>query len=384
MTDLSGKSFSVKGWCPGALRPMSSGDGLVLRIRPRLAHLTTTQLAGIAQAALTHGNGIIELTARANVQLRGVTAQSHAPLIAALDALGLIDPDTQVESHRNVVLNPFWQGAQNAALAAQLYTALLHGPDLPGKFGFALDTGALRVLANTSSDIRIERAATGGLILRADGAPGGQAVTVDEAVPLAMRMAEWFVASGGIREGRGRMATHPKAGMPFDTTQAPAAPAATAAPGTTPHGALVGFEFGILRAEVLAEIAEIAGLAGSVRITPWRMLLLQGAAVPTHPALITAADDPRLRVLACTGAPGCPQALQETRALARRLAAAVPPGKLLHVSGCGKGCAHPGPADLTLSASRHGFTLLKDARAGGCGPVMAAQDITLETLRKAL
>ena len=27
----------VKGWCPGAHRPMMSGDGLVVRIRPRLA-----------------------------------------------------------------------------------------------------------------------------------------------------------------------------------------------------------------------------------------------------------------------------------------------------------------------------------------------------------
>ncbi len=85
--------FSIKGWCPGALRPMQSGDGLVVRIRPRMAHLTAAQLTGVAEAALRHGNGILELTARANLQLRGVTAQSHAPLIAALDALGLIDPD---------------------------------------------------------------------------------------------------------------------------------------------------------------------------------------------------------------------------------------------------------------------------------------------------
>ncbi len=28
--------WEIKGWCPGALRPMQSGDGLVVRIRPRL------------------------------------------------------------------------------------------------------------------------------------------------------------------------------------------------------------------------------------------------------------------------------------------------------------------------------------------------------------
>jgi precorrin-3B synthase len=373
--------FAIKGWCPGALRPMESGDGLVVRIRPRLAEVSSAQVLGVAQAALTHGNGIIELTARANVQLRGVTEQSHAPLIAALDSLGLIDPDAVTESHRNVVLSPFWAGDETAALAADLYQALRHGPDLPSKFGFGIDLGDLLVLADTSCDIRFERGASGGLILRADGAEGGQAVTRQDAVAQAMAMAEWFAASGGITQGRGRMAVHPKGDMPFDTSQASAANAPSAVPGMTRQGALVAFEFGILRAEVLAELAY---LAPSIRITPWRMVVLQGAGLPDNPALITTPNDPRLRVLACTGAPDCPQALQETRPLARRLAPFVPQGKLLHVSGCGKGCAHPGTADLTLSATRQGFAILPKARAGGVGPVMAPQNITFETLGKAL
>ncbi len=373
--------FTVKGWCPGALTPMESGDGLVVRIRPRMAELSSAQLRGIAAAALRYGNGIVELTARANVQLRGVTAQSHGALIAALDELALIDPDAQSESHRNVVISPFWRGPEVASLATDLYSALRQGPDLPNKFGFAVDMGSTRVLADTSADIRIERGAAGALILRADGALGGQAVTLTDAVPQAMRMAEWFAASGGIREGRGRMASHPKTDMPFETNAEPAPIAMAAAPGQTSDGALIGFEFGTLRAEVLVEIAT---MTDSVRVTSWRMLLLVGAQAPAHPALITQSDDARLRVLACTGAPGCPQALQETRSLARRLAPNVPMGKLLHVSGCGKGCAHPGPADLTLSATRHGYAILPNAKAGGLGPVLTAHEITSETLRKVM
>ena len=373
--------FDIKGWCPGALRPMESGDGLVVRIRPRMAQMTAAQVLGVAEAALSHGNGIIELTARANVQLRGVTEQSHKPLIAAFDDLGLIDPDAVTESHRNVVLSPFWAGEETAILTAELYQALRQGPDLPSKFGFGIDLGDQRVLADTSCDIRLERGASGGLILRADGALGGQAVTRQDAVPQAMAMAEWFVKSGGVTQGRGRMAAHPKADMPFDTSQVSAAKAPSAVAGMTPHGALVGFEFGSLRAELWAELAS---LAPAMRITPWRMVLLQGAGLPDHPVLITTPNDPRLRVRACTGAPACPQALQETRALARRLAPFVPQGKLLHVSGCGKGCAHPSVADITLSATRQGYAILPKARAGGLGPVMAAQDITYETLSKAL
>ena len=373
--------FTLKGWCPGALRPMQSGDGLVVRIRPRLARLTAAQLRGIAAASLTHGNGVIDLTARANLQLRGVTEASHGPLLADLDALGLIDPDAQTESHRNVVVTPFWLGAEVQNLAETLYTALRSGPELPGKFGFALDIGEKRVLADTSADIRLESGAKG-LILRADGATGGQRVSLATAVPEALRMAVWFLTSGGAANGRGRMAEHlTRVSPPFDTTQIPYEKAVAQVPGLTAIGALIAFEFGTLRAELLADLAD---LSPAIRVTPWRMLLVEAATVAPRPGIITEPDDPRLRVLACTGAPGCPQGLQETRKLARRLAPAVPLGKLLHISGCGKGCAHSRPADLTLSGTPRGFALLPGARAGGLGPVLRPEGITLETIAKAM
>lgn len=370
-------SFKVQGWCPGAHRPMLSGDGLVVRVRPRLARLTPSQAQGLAQAALTHGNGLIEVTARANLQLRGVSAAAHAPLLDDLAALGLLDASEAEERHRNVVLTPFWD-AEAAGLATQLYLALKSGPDLPGKFGFAIDTGASRVLADTSADIRIERGAQG-LILRADGAAGGQGVTVDTAVPLAMQMAEWFAASGGITAGRGRMAAHlARAALPFDTWAKPAQEAPAAAPGPTALGTLVGVEFGILRAETFAALA-----ASAIRITPWRMLVVEGP-VRDAPGLITDPADPRLRVLACTGAPGCPQALQPTRDLARALAPAVPPGKRLHVSGCAKGCAHPGRADLVLVGAETGFGLSQAARASDAPEsYLAPADLTPDLISKA-
>ena len=76
------------------------------------------------------------------------------------------------------------------------------------------------------------------------------------------------------------------------------------------------------------------------------------------------AGDSLRRVHACTGAPGCRQALQPTRPLARRLAARLPAGAVLHVSGCAKGCAHPAPADLTLTATACGFDLVRRGKAG--------------------
>ena len=77
----------AKGWCPGAHRPMASGDGLIVRIRPLLGRITAAAARGIARAALTHGSGEMDLTSRANLQLRGVRLEAHEPLIADLSAL---------------------------------------------------------------------------------------------------------------------------------------------------------------------------------------------------------------------------------------------------------------------------------------------------------
>jgi precorrin-3B synthase len=80
------------------------------------------------------------------------------------------------------------------------------GPELPGKFGFALDCGAAPVLRDTSADIRLERAGDGRLILRADGMPVGAPVSEPSGARAALALARWFVAAGGVTAGRGRMA----------------------------------------------------------------------------------------------------------------------------------------------------------------------------------
>ncbi len=354
-------SFTIQGWCPGALRPMDSGDGLVVRVRPPGGRLTPAQAAGIAAAARAHGNGLIDLSARANVQLRGVTPASHPALIADLGALDLIDPDPATEARRNITVTPF-ADAQADRLAATLAAALAKAAlPLPGKFGFAIDTGPAPVLGATAADIRLERGPAG-LILRAEGCAEGRPVTEAEAPGAALDLARWFLAEGGVTDGRGRMAALIARGARPPGASVPPAPAlAPPGPGLTKRGALVGFAFGQMQAETLAALAAL----GAIRVTPWRMLLIEGLkALPDLPDLLTDPADPLGRVIACTGAPGCPQAHRPTRPLARRLAPAVPPGAILHVSGCAKGCAHPGPATITLTATPRGFDRAENARAG--------------------
>ena len=70
----------IQGWCPGALRPMPSGDGLVVRIRPPLGRLTQAQGQGIAELAARYAQPLLDLTSRANLQLRGI-AEAHYPAL---------------------------------------------------------------------------------------------------------------------------------------------------------------------------------------------------------------------------------------------------------------------------------------------------------------
>lgn len=357
----------VHGWCPGALRPMMSGDGLVVRLRAPMGRLTPAQAHQIADLSQRHGNGRLDLSMRANLQLRGIAPERHGELLEELRDTGLLDTSAQIEARRNITLQPFWRdGDDSVQIARDLATLLAqdNAPDLPGKFGFAIDCGPAPVLSQTPADIRIERSSEGTLIVRADGASSGAPVTVDRAAHTAIALARWFLASGGAPQGRGRMHRHLKAGaaLPADFQGQDPAPAATPCPpGPTPIGLLAALEFGQMAAQDLARLADI----GALRLTPWRAVLIEGAqTLPPLPGLITDPQDPRLRVTACTGAPGCPQGRADTRALARALAPHLPPGTHLHVSGCAKGCAHPGPAPLTLVAQdQTRFALIRNGRA---------------------
>ena len=356
----------VKGWCPGALRPMAASDGLVVRIRPPAGRLSMAQAQGIAALAQRHASPWLELTNRANLQLRGVGAACHAPLLDGLRGLGLLDKDAASEARRNVQVQPLWtEGDVTHGLALRLgeWLAGRDAPVLPAKFGFAVDTGAAPCLREAHADIRLERHADGVLVY-ADGADSGVVVAPQAAPRRALDLARWFLGAGGAPEGRGRMAALlGRCALPAEWRQTPVPAHAVLAPGPGPQapGPIVSLAFGLVRASTLAAL----GACGALRLTPWRSLLVEGAArLPEGAELITDPLDARLRVAACTGAPGCEQAWAPTRDLALALAPAVGPGQLLHVSGCSKGCAHP-TAATTIVATRRGFDFIRFGTAAG-------------------
>jgi precorrin-3B synthase len=338
----------------------------VARIRPRAARLSAAQALGLCALATRFGAGTLDLTSRANVQIRGVAEADHAALLDGLDALGLLDIDPAAEARRNVITAPLHGPGDSIADMAEALSDALIGAEnlrLPAKFGFAVDCGAAPALQDASADIRLERAADGALILRADGMALGAPVTAAQAAPAAIALARWFVSAAQTEAAPRRMAALIASGARPAGAIAPAAPSARPAPGVLAQGLMLGAPFGRIAATDLARVLLDTGAPG-LRVTPWRMVLLEGAGPAGAPGFITGPGDPLLAIDACPGAPLCPSASVETRALAARLAAHMPnPYASLHVSGCAKGCARARPATLTLTGRDGAFDLIRNGRA---------------------
>lgn len=395
----------IKGWCPGALRPMPSGDGLLLRAKAIGPRLTAEQAQEIAAISSWCGNGLVDLSQRAQLQLRGIGETSLQPALSRLERIGLLARDIATESVLNFIAPPL-AGLDESALVdtwdilarfvGEMTDRSLHA--LPGKFGFLVDDGGALGLANVTTDIRLEACRESGetrIAVVADGARDSAfIVPAERAVETAIVLARAFLSLRREREFElrrmrflvrelGVAALAREAGLkpvPYRSTR-PATRASRIFGAQTAgrcRFAGIGAANGRWRASDIAFLGALAASdgIGELRLTPWRAILLPCASedaaremtrIAAGRDLVVDADDPRLAIVACPGAPECPQAGGETRTheirlapLARRL---TPEGVGLHISGCAKGCAMPSPAPVTLVVRDTGFDLVDNGRA---------------------
>ncbi|RWK62616.1 precorrin-3B synthase, partial [Mesorhizobium sp.] len=82
-------AFSRRGACPALSAPMQTGDGLLVRLNPVAGGLSPKSLIGLGESALRHGNGIMEVTARGSLQIRGLTPTSARLLAVEVNAMGI-------------------------------------------------------------------------------------------------------------------------------------------------------------------------------------------------------------------------------------------------------------------------------------------------------
>jgi precorrin-3B synthase len=374
-----------RGWCPSARRPMATGDGLLVRLHPRGATLTADQARDVAEAARAFGNGLLDISARGNLQIRGVSEATHGGLMDRLAGAGLAGPETG--SGSVTIVSPL-AGSDPGELvdvrdlARRIEDEAARIPRLPAKIAVVLDGGGRLALDDVEADIRLVAMEAGGdpalalALASSTGSVWVGSMTPAQAPSIVPRLLATFASLlGDGRTGVQRIRDLPPSSwlglleaiglepprIPLPRPRSPRVGVVELADDRV--ALLMAFPFGRCNAETLTRIAgwsEILG-DGELRLSPWRGVALPGVARENAPTLMRAAEaaglildpaDPRLAVAACPGAPACASATTPTREDAARLADAARPliaaGGTLHVSGCAKGCAHPRPAALTL------------------------------------
>ncbi len=84
-----------------AWRPRTPGY-FMMRVRVPAGQLTADQARSVAGVAERHGRGVIDLTARGQLQLRWLSLSALPPVIDELRAAGLISAKTLMDSVRNI------------------------------------------------------------------------------------------------------------------------------------------------------------------------------------------------------------------------------------------------------------------------------------------
>ena len=393
---------TTKGWCPSLMTPMEAGDGLLVRVKPRAATLTAEQAKTVAAASRRCGNGIVELTNRGHLQLRGLSQAGVEDLCRSMAEVGLAGRSPRAEAIRNILADPLGPDDPGARfdshrLARDLSAVLeddrsLHG--LPDKFGILVDAGVALPLVGSVADIMV-RSDGDGAAIALDGGDRRLALPFRDVEDAVWRLLSAFLSWAGQVSPAPRMkamvaacgteAVFDAAGLrgekyPESIANKPSKrphPGFMRVPGSIDGCFLIGTAFGGLEAERLANLADLARTFsdGTIRLTPWKAVVLPGVSRSHAPALrdraseaglVVQRDDPRSRIVACAGRPRCASAEADTRADAGFfLSAGAAPQGLLHVSGCAKGCAHPSPAPFTLVAKAGRYDLVRDGRADG-------------------
>ena len=132
--------------CPGALQVHQAADGALARIRLPGGMITAGQLTTLANAATEFGSGTLELTARGNVQLRGITdTTAVAEAIARRRAAAVARPRTGPQHRRVTAVRPGRRDAPTCGLGGRAGRRdprrAQAGADLGGRFWFSLDDG---------------------------------------------------------------------------------------------------------------------------------------------------------------------------------------------------------------------------------------------------
>jgi precorrin-3B synthase len=338
---------------------MPTGDGLLARLLPMGSVVKLRAMLEFLKAAEEYGNGIIEITARGSVQVRGLTTATAPAFATCIAALNLYAPEGPVvmtawpadESRCEVIqflrekmIASLLEESQNLNLSPKL-SIMIEGTETSPlsadiRLG-VMDEASIYITAGKtrlgSFPARHAVAAVHG-ILRLIASHGKTARAHDAPLYKGYCLSSPILASPECM----------KITLPFGRTTA------------TLFTRLLLAARNAGATHIITTAPNAMTLCGDVSLD--RSLLL----VKAHElGFIVSGDDPRLRISVCAGVPACASAHIPTHKLARELVQNIAGGEGLafHVSGCSKGCAHPGQAAITLIGQEGGVGVVLNGRA---------------------
>lgn len=378
---MAAASPMARGACPALDAPMLTGDGYLSRVA-LIDAITPAQLAALCSLSLVRGNGILDISARGNLQIRGLTLASAARLEADVRAL-----DLPLREGLAVEWSPL-AGLETGIDPRPLGLAIMKAARplqgrLAPKLSVVLETNDLIRFDELLADIRLVAAANAGWnVLLGGTRQTGRAmgfVSDESAADCVAALLVHFASLGPKTRGRQidmsslpkNVQHHLKPATPLVSHTQQSRFGLFAVDHRT-HALRVALPFGQFKAQALAELAQQAEGFGieSIRPAPDHSLIAFGhekACANLHDVakqlgFIVKADDPLRQIDACPGSPSCNSARLETHTLGRfsaRETSVLFDGSLrLHFSGCAKGCAHPTPSPLALIGTENGSHLV--------------------------
>jgi len=357
-------------------------DAFMLRLRLPGGILTADKAVGLADIAERFGAGAVDVTTRANLQIRGIGAAYPIDVLTALQELGLTSRGAGADNIRNITGSPLagidpQELIDTRSLCRSLHHLILNHRELyglPRKFNIAFDGGGRIGVLEDTNDIGFAAVRVGpgkaveeGVYFRMllGGITGhgsfaedaGVLLRPDEVVAAGVAILRLFIAEGDRtdrkrarlryvieRMGLAETVAAASAYLPFPWRFAPADIAEPRGPigrdlhvGVHPQ-AQPGLSYiGIvapasrLGADQLRALASLAARRGSgtMRLTVWQNLLISdipdadvGDAVAEIEALglVVFPSAIRAGLVACTGNAGCKFALSDTKRDALALA----------------------------------------------------------------
>jgi precorrin-3B synthase len=373
-----GRNVAAADACPGILDLHEARDGLVARIRLPGGYASRARLLSLAALAGRFGDGHVDLTARGNVQIRGIQPDAATGMAQRATAAGLM-PSPAHDRARNITASPLAGLAGHPelrGLVRALDRAILADPGLaalPGRFLFSLDDGTGHAgIGGCDVGLRLGPGAAELVVAgRLTGVRGPAAAGIRRAAAAAhafldQRQAEpprvGSDADAGAGTGSARVAGSADGG----------AGVAGAVGGVL--GAAVSDATGRLALGTVPDADRVVVIAAPLaRLTTAQVRLVARMLLPGEVARLTAAgrivlplagpagvalqrlDDAGLvvsdghelaPVTACAGM-ACGRSLADVRALAGR----VPGLGAVHWAGCGRQCGLPADAAAVVATA---------------------------------